>query len=327
MSNFGRSWPCFPLSRPRLTSYHPGILEHAFQMTWVALVAAKELSKSVREAHEPAGQTGGNTTELDSVALLTASRRDGKGDRRVVALLAILLAACHAGTESSTTRPVTVAIDVADSSGAASPGTLVVHLVWPQPTIPATPPDPDDRTDASGRIWIRLGSYPDGAFDSLRLRIQTRGCAPRNQYDVTLPATALVPAGEDTVVARVVIAEVSAPASTTPGEYCAFGVHPQWGPLGEYTFHLRVASAAGGTIHGEWTISHSASYGTEEGTFAGIATDALVALDLVNLWPELPCEGSLRGAVQEDGSWGPLVFHPPEACEGAPRRLDFAVVP
>jgi len=240
----------------------------------------------------------------------------------------ILLSACQAGTDSSpTVRPVTLAIDVVDSSGSPAPGSLVVHIVWPDPSLPAPLPDRDDRTDPSGRMWIRLGSYPDGAFDSLRLRVQTRGCGSGAQYDLNLPATELVPAGRDTVVARVVVAKVPAPASATPGDYCAFGVHPQWGPLGEYGFNLRVVSVVGEVIQGEWAISHTASYGTDEGTFAGIATDALVALDLVHALPQSPCAGTLRGAVQADGSWGPLVFWPPEACEGAPSRLDFALSP
>jgi len=174
---------------------------------------------------------------------------------------------------------------------------------------------------------IRLGSYPDAAFDSLRLRVQTRGCGHGGQYDFHLAATELAPGGQDSVIARVVVEPVPGPASASPGHYCGFGVHPQWGPLGEYGFSLLVTSSGGEEIRGEWSVSHSASYGTEVGTFSGVIIDAQVALRLVNSWSGSSCAGTLRGEVAADGTWGPLLFSSPESCEGAPTRLDFAVLP
>ena len=242
-------------------------------------------------------------------------------------LLTWLQTGCQVGTDSSSTvRPATLAVDVVDASGAPAPGSLVVHAVWPEPTIPTAPPDRDERTDINGRMWIRLGSYPDAAFDSLRLRVQTRGCGYGGQYDFHLAATELEPGGQDSVIARVVVEPVAGPASASPGDYCAFGVHPDWGPLGEYGFSLRVISSGGEEIRGEWAILHSASIGPEVGTFTGGVIGTQVALQLVNSFSRSSCAGTLRGEVASDGTWGPLLFSSPESCSGAPTRLDFAVL-
>jgi hypothetical protein len=245
----------------------------------------------------------------------------------LAALLLWLQSGCQAGTDPGpTVRPATLVVEVVGASGAPAPGSLVVHAVWPEPTIPTAPPDRDERTDINGRMWIRLGSYPDAAFDSLRLRVQTRGCGNGGPYDFHLAATELEPGGQDSVIARLVVEPVPGPASASPGYYCAFGVHPDWGPLGEYDFSLRVISSGGEEIRGEWAILHSASIGPEVGTFAGTVIGTQVALRLVNSVSRSACAGTLRGEVALDGTWGPLLFSSPESCSGAPTRLDFAVL-
>lgn len=245
------------------------------------------------------------------------------------AVLLCLLPACRAATESpASLKDVTLTVNALDSSGVAAPGSLVVWYAWPAPSLLPPGSDPDNSTDLTGTLHVALGAYPNAALDSLDVTVVTRGCDYAGQsirFTRRLRSNDLTPA-HDTVTVDMRVAPPAPPMSATPGDYCASGVHPAWGPFPEYGLTLRVESVTGVLIQGLWWLGHTASYGTEEGTFTGAATTSWVSLTLVNNYPTT-CGGQLVGSVAEDGAWGPLIFTSPTSCEGNPHRLDFARVP
>jgi len=223
--------------------------------------------------------------------------------------------------------PLTLALELVDSLGQPAPGSAVTVTTWPTATLPGAPPDRDERTDSTGRLRLTLGQYSEAGLDSLVVIVQARGCRPPYQYRFAFAGSTLPPVAHDTLPLRLSVAPVPPPAPNTPGAYCAFGLHPQWGPYREYIFTVIIDSTQSGFVRGHWRISHSATYGTETGTLAGAIAGGVVNLVLVNDFAASACAGSLVGFAAPDGTWSSTYFSAPHACEGAPSRLDFTATP
>lgn len=226
-----------------------------------------------------------------------------------------------------TLRPLTLALEIVDSLGQPAPGSAVTIVTWPSPALPGTQPDRDERTDSAGRIRFSLGQYHEAGVDSLLVIVQARGCSPPSQYPFAFPGSQLLPAANDTLPLRVTVAPVPPPATNSPGAYCAFGLHPQWGPYREFGFTIIIDSTQGAVVRGHWSIGHIATIGTETGTFTGQIGSGVVYLVLVNDYPMSTCSGNLVGYAAADGSWTTAFFSNAQGCEGAPSRLDFTTTP
>ena len=246
----------------------------------------------------------------------------------LLALGVPLVWACSSDPSSPPTlRPLTLAVELVDSLGRPAPGGAVTAYTWPSPTLPSAPPDPDARTDSAGRLGLNLGQYPGAHLDSLLVLVQARGCTPPFQYRFEYAGSNLPPVARDTLPLRLLVAPVPPPAQDAPGAYCAFGLHPQWGPYREYGFHVLLDSAQGGIVRGRWVIAHLATYGSETGSVTGIIASGVVNLDLSNDVVGSTCAGRLAGGAHPDGTWSTVFFSAPHACEGTPSRLDFTMPP
>jgi hypothetical protein len=232
-------------------------------------------------------------------------------------LLAVVLDGCVVSNDpGSRLSAVTLALHTRDVRGHTGPLRVLYLNVWPAPTL-RVPVDSILYTDEAGRLTIPLGSFPDGRLDSVQVALQPPGCVEPTVW-------VLGGVHDDTLVVSLVLDTIPPPMSATPGDYCASGVDPRWGPVPEYRAWLRIDSVVGTTLFGRWLIVHTASFPSDVGSFTGAIGTGVVFLTLVNDGPSVECAGKVAATVDSTGAWGPVIFTTPTGCLSAPRRWDFS---
>jgi len=221
-------------------------------------------------------------------------------------------------------QSLTVEGTVVDTLDAPLAGALMALRVFGADTVsdPGAPPSVAI-TDPAGWFRVQTDSLGDPTIDSVVVTSLAPGCKDPAQRTVISGGD--VPPGATPVVQVMIVqAQVRPPARTAPGEYCARGVHPFWGP-NSYIFGLRIDSVVAGAFWGRWDLNYGFSSGDDEGTFTGTATTTAVVLELTSdpVWHDCTTM-ELHAPVKSDGSWGAATIVGAQACLPDPAPFAFA---
>jgi hypothetical protein len=213
---------------------------------------------------------------------------------------------------------------VVDSVGNPVEGVLTSLRVFDADSAPYSPipPPPFAVTDSAGLFALGPDSLNGPTIDSIQVRSMAPSC--RDPSQVTVVPGAKVPAGGQLVVdIAITQAAVHPPARTAPGEYCANGIHPFWGP-GSYVFALQIDSVIAGNVWGRWDLNYGFSSSDDQGTFVGGATAAFVVLNLTSdpVWHSCTTM-QLYVPVRTNGTWEPATIVGEQACLPDPAPFSF----
>lgn len=211
------------------------------------------------------------------------------------------------GTVSTATGPV--------------PGGLVTLTVWSTDSaLRARAAALQAISDSLGHYALRLDSLPQAPIDSLAIRLLPPGCTLARRD--TLLRADLLPA-EGGLSVPLLLPATRPPAYTQPGQVCAYGVHPIWGP-GSYRFALRIDSVVADSFWGRWDLKYRFGSSDDEGTFRARATATALQLELTQQPVWNACLGlDLTVPLTAGGAWGPATVAPGQACLPGPLTFQF----
>lgn len=240
---------------------------------------------------------------------------------RVVLPLGVLLAlaGCQAGTDPPAATPRFVQTTITTELGNPVPGAYVSIQGWPESAVRPPVVDPLARTDSAGRFVVQLGTFRDRTLDSVRVQWLPPGCF-RPSRDTTFYDVALT---TDTLQVHLADSAAGLPATSTPAEYCGFGVSELSGP-DAFRLGLRVDSVVGSQLYGRWRMNYTWTQGDDYGPFAGTQTPTTLELMLTHAAPWGSCTGLHLGATRAaSGQWGPLSALEAQGCVQEPLRFDM----
>jgi len=235
------------------------------------------------------------------------------------------LAACSDGAAPPLTpKSVTVQGTVRDSIGDPVQGALTMLYIFTPDSVPywASPP-PFAVTNTVGIFAVESDSLGSPIIDSVRIESLAPGCNDPGQVTI-IPATEVPPGEAPVLNITITQADVHAPARTAPGQYCAYGIHPDWGP-GSYILALAIDSTIADTVWGRWDLNYRFTSADNLGSFVGSATPSLVVLQLTQDDPWNACLAmELQIPVLASGIWGPATIVGAQSCVPEPAPLSFA---
>lgn len=244
----------------------------------------------------------------------------------VATLGAIATAAgCGESATDPATTPTRLTIQgtVRDSATAPVPGALVYLSVWsPDSAIVARGSTAMAMVDGAGAFQVVLDSLGDAAIDSLRVFVLRPGCG-FTPMATLLPATLLAAALDSAGTVALVLPATQPAAQSAPGQYCAFGVHPHWGP-GSYKFFIKVDSTSAESLWGQWDLKYQFGSADDQGSFRGGISPDTIDLFLTQdmVWNAcLTMQVSIP--VGPTGGWGPATIVGNQQCLVAPRTFQF----
>lgn len=244
------------------------------------------------------------------------------------AMLSIVLTACNdsAGGPPAAAETLTTHGVVRDTTGAPLAGALTMMRVFSHDSYPSWPDaSPPSISDSLGGFVLFQDALGTPPIDSVFIESRAPGCADSAQTLVIQGSE--IPAGAaPTLDVTIVQKETSSPARTQPGQYCAFGMHPRWGP-GAYDFVLQIDSTSGANIWGLWVLTYHFSSSGDEGIFVGGATASFVVLQFTPSDTVGECQGSMQlyAPIRADGTWGPAEIVGPQDCVPEPATFAFVV--
>ena len=244
----------------------------------------------------------------------------------VIVLAVIGLAACSDSNSvepPATPESLTLRGIVEDSAFAPVNGALTEMRIYSADSLMYWgDPLPFAITDSLGQFTLSWDSVGPAPIDSIVFAIVAPGCQGPDQVGV-LPKSDIPPGPNPDFMFTFYNLQVRPPARTTPGKYCAFGVHPAWGP-NSYIFGLEIDSVSGGNVWGRWRLTYNFSSGDDNGSFVGTATATSVDLSLTQdiIWNT--CLGmQLHVPVSIAGVWGPASVIGAQACLPQPATFMF----
>jgi hypothetical protein len=165
-------------------------------------------------------------------------------------------------------------------------------------------------------------SIASGTIDSVRIWSRPPGCRDPGQL-TTIPGSN-VPTGESPVFdISITQLDIHPAARTLPGQYCAFGVHPFWGPYA-YVFALQIDSTDTSNVWGRWDLNYQFSHGDDAGSFVGGIAPTFLVLRLTQDPPWDTCLGmQLYVPIRADGTWGPATIYGDQECVPEPAPFTF----
>jgi len=255
--------------------------------------------------------------------MLAVLRFVARSTRRGV-LLAGTLAAC---TESvgPPLEPQSLAVRGTLLDTAANPvdGALSMLRVYTADSVAfSLYPPPYAITDSLGQFALSWDSVGTAPIDSVVVESMAPGCQDTGQVTV-IPGPDVPPGQAPALELTITQLNVRPPARTLPGKYCAFGVHPFWGP-GAYIFGLQIDSLNANNIWGHWRVSYRFTNADDAGSFVGSATATFVVLHLTTDNPWNACVGvRLYVPVLGNGAWGPATIYGEQECLPAPLPFMF----
>jgi hypothetical protein len=241
----------------------------------------------------------------------------------------LLFAASLVGCDESAAPPavpqsVLVRGTVVDSSATPVGGALtMLHVFSPDSAQYWWPsPPPSSITDSLGRFELSWDSLGSGTIDSILIESVAPGCQDLGQV-LILPGTAVPPGQAPILDVTISQLEVHPPARTVPGQYCAFGMDPFWGPHA-YILALQIDSVSAGNMWGRWHLNWRPSSGNDEGTFVGGAAPTFVVLNLTSdpVWHSCTTM-QLYVPVRSTGEWGPATIYGEQDCVPEPAPFTF----
>ena len=250
--------------------------------------------------------------------------RSPRSSAGLVGLIAVGIVACSdAAGPTTTPQSITLRGTLLDSASAPVNGALTTLRLYSADSLTYwRDPLPFTITDGLGHFtlsWDSLGADP---IDSILIDIVAPGCQGPEQTGV-LPKSAIPSGRNPDFVFSFYNLIVRPPAHTVPGKYCAFGMHPVWGP-NSYIFGLQIDSVASGSLWGRWRLTYQFTSGDDEGSFVGSATGTSVQLDLTQDIPWNAClTMQLHVPVATDGAWGPATVNGEQGCLPEPAAFMF----
>lgn len=240
------------------------------------------------------------------------------------AVLGAVLSACNdsASAPPADAESLLVQGVVRDTTGAPLEGALTMMHVFSPDSFPYWPPA-SSIADSLGGFALFQDSLGTPPIDSVYIETMAPGCTGSVQTSVIQGS--VIPAGAaPTLDVAVEQQETWPPARTQPGQYCAFGMHPFWGP-GAYDLLLSIDSISGVNVWGRWALTYQFSSSGDEGTFVGGATASFVVLQLTQEGFESECHGDMQlyVPVRADGTWGPAEVVGAQDCVPDPARFTF----
>jgi hypothetical protein len=177
-------------------------------------------------------------------------------------------------------------------------------------------------TDSLGGYQLRWDSLDGATIDSVRVTATPPGCQYHDQIRVL--GGDQVPEARNAVVdLDAAPVEPPAAARSEPGEFCAYGIHPSFGP-GAYRFVIKIDSVSSPLIWGRWRINYRITSGDDEGTLIGAEIAGAVLLNLAVSVPWNGCDGlALSIPVATDGSWQVASVHGQQGCLVDPKPFRF----
>ena len=233
------------------------------------------------------------------------------------------LACSDSGTGPGTApHSLTLVGAVVDAATFPIAGALVSVRVWsPDSATAARGSVPLATTDGTGTYYLYADSLV-GPVDSVRIHIRPPGCRTAVR-DTTLTGTSLPRGADPVATVAIVLANPRTPAQSQPGHFCAFGVHPVWGP-GSYQLGLRIDSVTPDSLWGLWDVRYQFSSGDDEGSFRGsIAVDHLDLLLTQNIVWNACTALSLRIGLASAATWGAATVPGVQPCLPQPMTFQF----
>jgi hypothetical protein len=232
--------------------------------------------------------------------------------------VALLCACADEGPEAPRTLQIAGTVSTAAAPVA---GALVTMTLWTADSLTTNRAAALRAiSDSVGRYELRLDSLPAIHFDSLQIHTLPPGCTLAVR-DTLLRASDLPTAGTHTLPLRLPTARPV--AYSQPGQLCAYGVHPFWGP-GSYQFVLRLDSVTADSLWGRWDLKYQFGSSDDEGELRGTATPSAVALHLRSQPVWHSCLGlDLRIPLTDTGAWGPATVASGQACLPEPLTFQF----
>lgn len=243
--------------------------------------------------------------------------------RWVAAGMTSLLLGCAESSAPPAAEPMlTVLGVVTDAAGEALPGVLAEVTLWSSDSATSARAGLA-MSDSRGEFEVVVDSVDVARVDSVLLQTTAPGCQTLTESRVIRAQD--LPNGPAPVV-EVVAAQTSVkpPARSVPGQFCALGIHPFWGPRA-YSFAIRIDSTTAEALWGKWQLTYYFSSAADEGSFQGTMTPDRVVLFLTQDIPWNEClTMQVDVPLTPDGQWGEAVVQEPQACLPSPAPFTFA---
>jgi hypothetical protein len=249
---------------------------------------------------------------------------------RLISFVLLLAAGSVACSETADPAPPLDALSVSgrvlDQGGGPVPGAVVVLEIW---TSAKEPPvgfeSPYAVTGPDGEYAVSRSGLAAMDVDSIGLEAISPGCgllrSLRSGRGIDL---AEIPDGASASLTIDLTAETVLPrADATPGEGCAAGLEPFWGP-GSFGLPMKIDSVVSGAVYGRWYVYYRRTSVGPEGTFAGVEGNGQLVLSLADTSDWHPCtELRLVMSLDAAGAWGPAEVVSDDGCIPAGAPLTF----